>query len=248
MPVRHPARGLFAALAGVSCLAAAGCAAGTAATVASQGQPGSQGAWGTAGGKPAVASTVIPAQLGNTWVYAVDSTALGKGTETSRISAVTAAAGGQRATLLTSLRLDGSKQPFRFASHFIAGADGSVTFGSTSFMGAKLASVNVSWPSPAALTPGRPRTSTVTGSFLGFKTSERLTITEVGPATVTVPAGTYQATLIEPTVTSRGGGREVIKSWVVNGIGQVKTETNVTVKGERTAVSLVQELTSFTKG
>jgi len=40
----------------------------------------------------------------------------------------------------------------------------------------------------------------------------------------------------------------VIKSWVVNGIGQVKTETNVTVKGERTAVSLVQELTSFTKG
>jgi len=248
MPVRHPARGLLAALAGVSCLAAAGCAAGTAATVTAQGQPGSQGPRGTAGGKPAVASTVIPAQLGNTWVYAVDSTALGKGTETSRISAVTAAAGGQRATLLTSLRLDGSKQPFRFASQFIAGADGSVKFGSTSFMGAKLASVNVNWPSPAALTPGRPLTSTVTGSFLGFKTTERLTITEVGPATVTVPAGTYQATLIEQTVTSRGGGREVIKSWVVNGIGQVKTETNVTVKGERTAVSLVQELTSFTKG
>jgi hypothetical protein len=129
MPARHTARGLLAALAGVSCLAAAGCATGTAATVASQGQPGSQGPLGTTGGKPAIASTVIPAQLGNTWVYAVDSSALGKGTETSRISAVTAAAGGQRATLLTSLRLDGSKQPFRFASQFIAGADGSVTSG-----------------------------------------------------------------------------------------------------------------------
>jgi hypothetical protein len=115
-------------------------------------------------------------------------------------------------------------------------------------MGARLASVNVNWPSPAALTPGRPRTSTVTGSFLGFKTTERLTITEVGPATVTVPAGTYQATLLEQTVTSHGGGREVIKSWVVNGIGQVKTDTSVTVKGERAAVSVVQELTSFTKG
>ena len=40
MPARHPARGLFAALAGVSCLAAAGCAAGATATGAAQGQPG----------------------------------------------------------------------------------------------------------------------------------------------------------------------------------------------------------------
>ena len=247
MPARHPARGLLAALAGLSCLAAAGCATGTAATVAAQGQPGSQGPTGTTAGAPAVAATVLPAQLGDTWVYAVDSTALGKGTETSRISAVTPAAGGQRATLMTSLRLAGAKQPFRFASQFIAGADGSVKFGSTSFMGSRLASANVNWPSPASLTPGHPRTSTVTGSFLGFKTTERLTITEVGPATVTVPAGTYQATLLEQIVTSHGGGREVIKSWVANGIGQVKTDTSVLVKGAR-EVSLVQELTSFTKG
>ena len=61
--------------------------------------------------------------------------------------------------------------------------------------------------------------------------AERLSITEVGPATVTVPAGTYQATLLQQTVTSRGGGREVIRSWVVNGIGQVKTDTSVLVKG-----------------
>jgi hypothetical protein len=190
---------------------------------------------------------VIPAQLGDTWVYAVDSSVLGKGTETARISAVTAAAGGHRATLSTSLRLDGSKAPFRFASQFTAGAGGSVTFGSTSFMGARLASANVNWPSPAALTPGHPHTSTVTGSFLGFKTTERLTITEVGPATITVPAGTYQATLLEQTVTGRGGGHEVIKSWVVNGIGQVKTDITVIVKGQR-SVTTGQVLTSFTKG
>ena len=247
MSARHPARGLLTALAGLSCLAAAGCATGTAATVAAQGQPGSQGQSGTTGGTPAVASTAIPAQLGDTWVYAVDSSVLGKGTATNRISAVSAAAGGHRATLSTSLRLDGSKQPFRFASQFIAGADGSVTFGSTSFLGAKLASANVNWPSPAALTPGHPRISTVTGSFLGFKTTERLAITEVGPATITVPAGTYQATLLEQTVTSHGGGREVIKSWVVNGIGQVKTEITVFVKGGRN-VTTDEALTSFTKG
>jgi hypothetical protein len=246
MSARHSAPGLFAALAGLSCLAVAGCAAGGAA-VAAGGQPGSHGPSGNSGGTPAIASTVIPAQLGDTWVYAVDSSVLGKGTETARISAVTAVAGGQRATLASSLRLAGSKAPFRFASDFTAGADGSVKFGSTSFMGARLASANVNWPSPAALAPGRPHTSTVTGSFLGFKTTERLTVTEVGPATVTVPAGSYRATLLEQTVTDRGGNREVVKSWVVNGIGQVKTETTVIVKGERT-VSSVQALTSFTKG
>lgn len=81
MPARHPARGLVAALAGLSCLAAAGCAAGETAAVTAQGQPGSPGSAVTSGGTPAVASTVIPAQLGNTWVYAVDSCVLGKGTE-----------------------------------------------------------------------------------------------------------------------------------------------------------------------
>jgi hypothetical protein len=122
MPARHPARGLFAALAGLSCLAVAGCAAGNAAAVAAHGQPGSHGPSGIPGGTPAVASTVIPAQFGDTWVYAVDSSVLGKGTETARISAVKAVAGGQRVTLSSSLRLAGSKAPFRFASEFTAGA------------------------------------------------------------------------------------------------------------------------------
>jgi len=246
MPARQHARGLLAALAGLSCLAVAGCASGTAAVTAG-GQPGSPGPSGAPGGTPAVASTVIPAQLGDTWVYALDSSVLGKGTATARISAVRPVAGGQRATLATSLRLAASKVPFRFSSDFTLGADGSVTFASTRFLGAKLASANVNWPSPAALTPGHPQTTTVTGSFLGFKTTERVTITDVGPATITVPAGSYQATLLEQTATGSSGSREVVKAWVVNGIGQVKTVTTVTVKGER-EVSSVETLTSFTKG
>ena len=91
-------RGLFAALAGLSCLAVAGCAAGQSAALTAHGQPGSRGASGASGGMPAIASTVIPAQLGDTWVYAVNSSVLEKGTETNRISAVTPVAGGQRAT------------------------------------------------------------------------------------------------------------------------------------------------------
>ncbi|HEV2375833.1 MAG TPA: hypothetical protein VGS19_27160 [Streptosporangiaceae bacterium] len=247
MSAHHHAGGLLAALAGLSCLAAAGCAAGNAATAALHGHSGSHGSSGASGGTPAVASTVIPAQLGDTWVYAVDSSALGRGTETARISAVTPAAGGQHATLSTSLRLAGAKAALKFAADFTVGADGSVTFRSASFNGAKVASANANWPSPATLTPGQPRTSTVTEDFLGFKTTEHVAVTEVGPATVTVPAGTYQATLLEQAITDGPGSQSVIKAWVVNGIGQVKTETTIVVKGER-EVSTAQELLSFTKG
>ena len=113
MSARHTAGGLLAALAGLSCLAAAGCAAGKAAAVAAQGQPGSQRSSGTAAGTPAAASTVLPARLGDTWVYAVDSSALGKGTETARISAVTAVAGGQRATAPGSMTVSSCLRPRR---------------------------------------------------------------------------------------------------------------------------------------
>jgi len=115
-------------------------------------------------------------------------------------------------------------------------------------MGARLAFSSVSWPSPAALTPGRPRTTTITQTgLLGSRTTEHVTITDIGPAPVTVPAGSYQATLLEQTVTAGAGSQNTVKTWIVNGIGQVKTETTVTVEGKPFASS-VQTLTSFTKG
>ena len=248
MPARHPSRSLLIALAGLSCLTAAGCGAtGDTATVAAHGQPGSRVPTGIPGGTSAIASTVLPARLGDTWVYAVDSDVLGKGTETSRISAVKAVPGGQRATMSLSLSLGGSKAPLRLTAEFTEAGDGSITFSSASIMGARFPSTNVNWPSPATLTPGRPRTSTVTESFLGSKITEHVTLLEVGPAMITVPAGSYQATLLEQTATDGKGNKDVIKSWVVNGIGQVKTETTVIVEGKRFASSS-EELMSFTKG
>jgi hypothetical protein len=248
MPARHLALGRLAVLAGLFCLAAAGCAAGTPAVVTAHGQPGSRGPAGTEAGTPTAAWTVMPAQLGDTWVYAMDSSVFGKGTETVRITAVTPVAGGQRATMVASMRLAGSTAPLTFTVQFTDAADGSITFASASVMGARLAFSSLSWPSPAALTPGRPRTSTITQTgLLGSKTTEHVTITDIGPAPVTVPAGSYQATLLEQTVTTSAGSQNTVKTWVVNGIGQVKTETTVIVEGKPFATS-VQTLTSFTKG
>src|SRR5262249_18433618 len=151
---------------------------------------GTARAAGTGAGTPAAAWTVMPAQLGDTWVYAVDSSVFGKGTEPVRITAVKPVAGGQRATMAVSLRLAGSTAPLNVTVQFTDAADGSITFTSTSFMGARLAFSSVSWPSPAALTPGRPRTSTITQTgLLGSRTTEHVTITDIGPPPVTVPAG-----------------------------------------------------------
>jgi hypothetical protein len=216
MPARHLPLGRLAALACLFCLAATGCAASPPAVDTAQGQPAPGGPAGTKAGTPAPAAaaaawTVIPAQLGDTWVYAIDSSVL------------------------------------NLTVQFTDAADGSVTFASASVMGAKLAFPNLSWPSPATLTPGHPRTTTITQTILGSKTTERLTITDIGPAPVTVPAGSYQATLLEQTVTASGGSQDTVKTWIVNGIGQVKTETTVTVEGKPFA-STAQTLTSFTKG
>jgi hypothetical protein len=178
----------------------------------------------------------------------VDSSVFGKGTETVRITAVKPVAGGRRATMAASLRLAGSTAPLNFTARFTDAADGSITFASASVMGARLAFSSASWPSPAALTPGRPRTSTITETGLpGSRTTEHVTITDIGPAPVTVPAGSYRATLLEQTVTAGAGSQDAVKTWVVNGIGQVKTETTVIVEGKPFASS-VQALTSFTKG
>jgi hypothetical protein len=255
MPARHLALGRLATLAGLFCLTAAGCAAGTPAAVTAQSQPGPRGtagtgaetpaAAGTSAATPAAALTVMPAQLGDTWGYDMDSSVFGKGTETLKITAVKPVAGGQLATMVASMRLAGSKAPLNFTSQFTAAADGSVTFASTSVMGAKFAFSGVSWPSLSTLTPGRPRTTTITQA--GSPTNEHLTITDIGLASVTVPAGSYQATLLEQTVTGSAGNQTTVKTWIVSGIGEVKTETTVIVEGKPFATS-VETLTSFTKG
>ena len=72
-----------------------------------------------------------------------------------------------------------------------------------------------------------------------------------GTQTVRVPAGTYQATVINETMDEKFSGINVgldIRTWVANGVGPVKSEVSSDWAG-LTAISLsVQVLKSFTKG
>jgi hypothetical protein len=97
---------------------------------------------------------------------------------------------------------------------------------------------------------GQPHTSTITAAIdIAGQTrtaSIHVTVHGAGSASVTVPAGTYHATVIDDTITEKLMGVSLsigIRTWLAPGVGPVKSE--VTTNG--TAVS-GEELKSFTKG
>jgi hypothetical protein len=78
-----------------------------------------------------------------------------------------------------------------------------------------------------------------------------LSVKGEGTSTVTVPAGTFQATLINETMTSSVDGYKfslAVRTWVANGIGPVKSEVLSSALGSSSTSPLTtEELLSFTK-
>jgi hypothetical protein len=71
-----------------------------------------------------------------------------------------------------------------------------------------------------------------------------------GTHTVTVPAGTYQATLVTMIMSIRVGGfgsDEEIQTWTAPGTGPVKSEV-LLLTGGRATLTTTEELVSFTQG
>jgi hypothetical protein len=98
------------------------------------------------------------------------------------------------------------------------------------------------------------RTSTIVMSLKEAGQTTTVTANVVvqgaGSATVTVPAGTYQTTLINETINEKFGGIALkleIQNWDAKGVGPVKSDVISTAGGHSTMVS-TQELKSFTKG
>jgi len=141
-------------------------------------------------------------------------------------------------------------------SVFLIHSDGSISVpvtqvGSTSVT---VKSGSIIWPSSAQLASGQPHHDTLVISIKEDGHSSTVTAHVVvkgeGTQTVRVPAGTYQATLINETMDEKFSGINVgldIRTWVANGVGPVKSEVSSNAAG-RTAISSVQVLKSFTKG
>jgi len=242
-------------------LTLAGCASGSVSVSASTGASGTAtaSASGSASsGSVSVSGTGIdayfPAAVGETWVYQVTEGAM-KGTTTNKVTAVSSVAAGTQVTMANSENFTGAVRNSTF--DYVIHSDGSISVPMNFGTGAdtfKVTSGGLAWPSPAQLATGQPVNDTITmsGTAAGqtFSVTARAVLKGEGTQSVTVPAGTYQATVIDEVETETVLGTPTtsdIKTWLVNGVGPVKEVMTDGADGT-SATGLSEVLTSFTKG
>jgi hypothetical protein len=189
-----------------------------------------------------------PIAVGDTWMY---QNSLG-GTVTNKMTAVTPVSGGQQVTEVNTIDLTGSPSTTR--NTYIFHSDGSITYPSTGFGSDVSIQGGIDWPPPAALASEQPYKSTlhITLNESGQRLSEtaHITVRGAGTATVTVPAGTYQATIVDMTMSVTVKGFPVsteVRTWLANGVGPVQSEVVSTALSTTRLVDQ-QKLESFTKG
>ncbi len=248
-----------AALAG--CSASASSSAPVSSSTSSSGAA-SSGAASSVSATPAATPTTssnafvpassisFPVAVGNTWLYQVTAKINGaQSTETKKILSVVPVSGGRRVlmsqtTVLGNTRTT-SQDTFVFYSNGtigypVANSEVSVT------------GDGVLWPSAAGLASGRAYTSVlpIKVSKTGPAQDANVTVQGEGTHAVTVPAGTFQATLVVMTMSVRVGGfgsDEEVETWVAPGTGPVKSEVLQLAAGQAKVVT-TEELLSFTKG
>jgi hypothetical protein len=265
---RTAVAGILAAAA-ASGLALAGCGNSSGATTAPMSSqpaaagsapaastPGSGASGSGASGSVSAGSgtaAFFPLSVGNKWVY-VDKLSGGQGTVTNQVISVTPVASGSKVVMKDSDDLGGGA-PDTTTSALIVHPDGSITVPMTT-MGSsfKIKSGGVIWPSAAQLASGQPHHDTlvITTSMAGQTTTMRthIVVRGDGVQTVHVPAGTYQATVIDELMTEKLSGVAIsmdIRTWVVNGVGPVKSEMTSNAGG-KAAVMNDEQLKSFTRG
>ena len=248
-----PVAGLALAGCGTSAATSGAATSGAASSTTAPGHAATSSATPGSGGVVSAASLPFPVAVGNTWVY--DSSVPSAGstsTVTNKILSVVPVAGGSR---VTESYAD-SLSPTTTRSTYIFHSDGTITFPLGQATGGTLASSSggILLPSAADIATGKPYRSVLT---LGFKQDgqtmkeiSHVTVQGAGTATVTVPAGTYRATIVDMTMAMTVSGTTVsikIKTWVANGVGQVKSEVLTGFAGH-VVVTGIEELKSFTKG
>jgi hypothetical protein len=241
------------ALAGCGTSAATSATSGAASSTTAPGHAATSSATPGSGGVVSAASLPFPVAVGNTWVY--DSSVSSGGptsTVTNKILSVVPVTGGSRVTESYADSLSSSTTRSTYIFH----SDGTITFPLSQATGGTLVSSSggILLPSAADIATGKPYRSVLT---LGFKQNgqtvketSHVTVRGAGTATVTVPAGTYRATIVDMTMVMTVSGITVsiqIRTWVANGVGQVKSEV-LTGVADHSAVTGIEELKSFTKG
>jgi hypothetical protein len=200
------------------------------------------------------ASLPFPTTPGDTWIYSNTNGS----TSENKVVSVTQVSSGQQVLMDNTFKDEGATTSSRYS--YIVEPNGEITlpfneFDSTqSGVSVKLISGGLYWPSAADLASGQAHHTTLTIAFtVAGKTEQvetHITATGGGTQSVTVPAGTYSATVVNMLESEKFDGINVstdIKTWLASGVGPVQNEI-VSVDGSTQNITSKEELTSFVKG
>jgi len=168
--------------------------------------------------------------------------------DTKKVVDVTPVPGGHRVTMSDSV---GPAAADNTLEHYLFFGNGQIGFPVHEAHGVSVVSSNgVIWPDAAGMASGRPYHS-VLNIKLSSGTSETADVTVQGGGTqsVSVPAGTFQATLVTMYIVTKVGSLYSIASlkvWTAPGTGPVKTE-QVVKAGDKTQLITTSTLLTFTK-
>jgi|HubBroStandDraft_2_1064218.scaffolds.fasta_scaffold42854_2 hypothetical protein len=200
------------------------------------------------------ASVPFPIGVGNTWVYRTDSALTGTtGTATNKMTAVSPVSGGQQVTMLNSIDISGTHT--QNSAIYVFHSDGSISYPIQNFSSTvSVTGASVFWPPAAEMASGHAYHSAlhITLDENGTKvaTTAHFTVQGDGSGSVTVPAGTYNATIVKMTESYSIEGHTsdiVITTWLASGIGPVQSEATLSELSLHETISKLQ-LVSFTKG
>jgi hypothetical protein len=215
----------------------------------SSGSSSSSGAQTTASGTP-----LFPIAVGEKWVYADHLGALGSSTTTNTIKAVKPVSGGDLVTMTDASHITGAPAKSTKVTYMF-NSDGSISVPFTQFNGGKvtISSGSIVWPPAAGIASGQSHTSVLSISIKTggqvIRSKVHVTVKGAGTQRVTVPAGTYQATVVDQTMAEKVLGHAVtieVRTWLAPNVGPVKSEVldkSAFGGGPQT----VEELKSFTK-
>jgi len=256
-----------AALAATTGLALAGCSTSaststsgpaTASSAATSGSAANSRV--TSGPSASSAPGVVPAAalqfpvaVGYSWVYSSAAPSVGStSTITDKVLSVTQVATGHKVAESYTNSLSSTTVRNSYVFH----SDGSITLPLNQMSGGTVSSPTggIVLPPAAVIASGQPYRYILTIGFkeAGQKLTEtaHVTIQGAGTAMVTVPAGTFRATIINMTMAWTVATYTVtieIKDWFANGTGTVKSEALIREAGLNEVAS-TEVLESFTKG
>jgi hypothetical protein len=182
-------------------------------------------------------SIPFPVAVGNTWVY--QTTAGGQsGRTTNRIVGAGPGSAGYQVTVSSTTDVGGSATTVVPVYTFYP--NGTIGYPVPPVSGVPVTGGSIRWPDATGLASGK-----VYHSVLRIQgVNADVTVQGAGTTSVSVPAGSYRASVVKTTITAQGETVEVTV-WIAQGTGPVKTEVLIRAPGGTGLTT--NELLSFTK-